>query len=244
MLVSIQSLSGCSLGTTSEAPTPYNALYAISPESSVEICTINFKDERAAASSPEKLQRYLDSEGADWFSGEISYEAESGDQVSQIISACSLLMRNQPESKARIELKRQGKNYADELKEMKFQIDKWNVIALKEGSGNIYDYFTAIENCEYSTVGVSQRQDTGVDLTAQKTTCMTTSRSSWKNGNPYGWWRVDFDFVGSDTEPYSVEFTKNKWASSGDTSLAGLLLNWNIPQDVSYWIKNYPRVES
>ena len=230
--------------STSEAPTPFNALWAISTDSGVEICTIDFKDELAAASSPVKLQSYLDSEGANsGFSGEISYEEGSGDQVSQIVSACDILMESDPGLKARIELKRQGKSYEDESKAIKLQINELNAMALKEGNGNIYDYFSAKENCEYSTRGVSQRSDTGVDMTAQRTTCKATSRSSWKNGNPFGWWRVDFDFVGSDTVSYSVEFAKTKWASSGDTSLAGSILTWDIPRDVAYWIKNYPRIE-
>jgi len=109
----------------------------------------------------------------------------------------------------------------------------WNEKGSNSGSGDLGEYLSAISSAEANIKAGAQFSLSGTNREVQSSTCWATVRSRWTGGSPSGWWLCGINFVGSDFEIFSIEFSNGTWSGKPyGGSQAGRELNWNIPDSV------------
>lgn len=179
-----------------------------------------------------------------------NWETVPQGQVKEILSACEVLKKDDDKLKLQVanaiskkwdQINSKEKLLSEALKrefeKIKPTLKYWNEKASKSGSGDLGDYLTAISSAEREIKAGAQYSLTGSSREVESSTCWATDRSRWSGGNPSGWWVCGIDFVGSDLEFFSVEFSNGSWSGKPDQgSQAGRELNWKIPDSVIDWV--------
>jgi hypothetical protein len=179
-----------------------------------------------------------------------NFETVPQGQAKEILSACEVLKKD--DYKLKLQVKNAISKKWDqilskekllsealerEFEKIKPTLKYWNEKASKSGSGDLGDYLTAISSAEREITAGAQYSLTGASREVQSSTCWATDRSQWNGGNPSGWWLCGINFVGSDFELFSIEFSNGSWSGKPDRgSQAGRELNWKIPGSVLDWV--------
>jgi hypothetical protein len=241
-----------SCGNSSIA-TPERALKAVSFDAQVEICSFM----REEIDYGDELVKMLYSKSREWRKQEeiikIAYLPENEmylEKSGEIWSACELLKKNDDKLRLQVEnaiSKKKSQSLEKdrllsealqrELEKIRPALIYWNEKASNSGSGDLGEYLGAISSAETNIKAGAQFSLSGTSREVQSSTCWATDRSRWTGGSPSGWWLCGINFVGSDFEIFSIEFSNGSWSGKPDGgSQAGRELNWKIPDSVLDWV--------
>ena len=240
----------------SNIATPERALKAVSFEAQVEICSF-MKEE---IDDGDELVKMLYSKSREWRNQEeiikIAYLPENEmylEKSEEIWSACELLKNDDDKLKLQVEnviSKKKSQSLEKdrllsealmrELEKIKPVLNYWNDKASNSGSGDLGNYLSAISSAEANIKAGAQFSLSGTSREVQSSTCWATDRSRWTGGDPSGWWLCGINFVGSDFEIFSIEFSNGSWSGKPDGgSQAGRELNWKIPDSILEWVDKH-----
>lgn len=236
--------------------TPEQALRSLDFGEKVELCSFT-EEWQLMGASPEKYASALWVKSSEWRIREgirkIQYVSEDNyhfEKAVEILSACEVLKKENDKFKLQVQnaiskkwdqILSKERLLSDAMKrefqKIKPTLKYWNEKASKSGSGDLGDYLTAISSAEREITAGAQYSLTGASREVQSSTCWATDRSQWNGGNPSGWWLCGINFVGSDFELFSIEFSNGSWSGKPDRgSQAGRELNWKIPDSVLDWV--------
>jgi hypothetical protein len=94
--------------------------------------------------------------------------------------------------------------------------------AQEDGWGSLTEMWEALADLEADIEAGAQYSFTGQEVGVESADCTPTIWSYWSDGEASGWWNCRIDFLGRDSEIYSIEVKDGDWASSSDEPSAEL----------------------